>query len=275
MKYNININQKALAGQGLDIKDCAMLDYLYVYCNSTSPKIASQRVAGQTWINYQALMDDMPILEITSRQAIAPRIKKIEKAGFIKTKLRTKGGKRKLYVELTERCDDVFFDISDQVKNEVEPVRPALHNHNTIDNNTIDNNTSQKEEESAYSKLPDTLGSSRMKRILRVYSKLWKKEFNVDYAVNFGRFGKALKNFDSLTEPQVTALIITHFTWYGMDGKDDFAHKRLFNAAFPFEWLPASENQYIAYLTNVEKVDWNDDKAVYSWVGKQINKLNV
>ena len=57
----------------------------------TEEKIEEQRKQDEdgtwTWINYRTLLDDMPLLEINSPGALTPRIKKIEEAGFIKTKI--------------------------------------------------------------------------------------------------------------------------------------------------------------------------------------------
>lgn len=107
MKYNININQFALAGHGIDLIDCAILDYLYDYCNSQNGKIKSKRDEnGMTWVSYSAIMDDLPLINIKSKGAISGRIKKIETAGFIKCDLKSDG---RLYVSITEKFDLTKF----------------------------------------------------------------------------------------------------------------------------------------------------------------------
>ena len=48
MKYTITINQAVLAETSLDLLDAAILDYLYVYCNSLNEKIEAQRIRDET-----------------------------------------------------------------------------------------------------------------------------------------------------------------------------------------------------------------------------------
>lgn len=130
MKYNININQKALADSGLGIKDCAIIDYLIYYCNSANPNVEKFREEGYTWVDYSKLIIDMPLLEIKSTQSITPRMKKIEKEGYILTKHVVRGGKKRLLVKLPQKIDSLL----------VEPLtttRETNVNNNTIDNNTI------------------------------------------------------------------------------------------------------------------------------------------
>jgi hypothetical protein len=44
VKYSVTINQQALVDTKLNMNDAAILDYLYVYCNSRSEKIEAQRL---------------------------------------------------------------------------------------------------------------------------------------------------------------------------------------------------------------------------------------
>jgi len=111
MKYNIQINQLALHKTNLDLSDCAILDYLYIYCNSLNEKIDRQRIKDEegnwTWLDYKNLIKEMPLLKIKSSGAITPRIKKIEKEGFIRVK---RVGHQKLYIRLTKKIDEIFFN---------------------------------------------------------------------------------------------------------------------------------------------------------------------
>ena len=62
MKYNININQKTLSQyEELDLKDCAIFDYIKIMCSSTNDKINKERHKGHAWINYEKLIEDMPL----------------------------------------------------------------------------------------------------------------------------------------------------------------------------------------------------------------------
>lgn len=106
MKYNIEINQFALTKTGLDVIDGAILDYLNVICSSKNKKVVGKRIDNMTWVDYTSLMEEMPMLRIKSKSAISRRIKRIERAGFIITKLI---GHQKMYFDTTEKTEKLFF----------------------------------------------------------------------------------------------------------------------------------------------------------------------
>lgn len=139
MKYNININQLVLSETELDLKDCAILDYLIFLCNSKNKKIEKQRVEGYTWVNYQNLINDMPLLKINSTNSMTPRINKIKRSGFIKTKIIRKNGHKHLLVKLTELIDSLIVEIQKPNRETLKPNRETVVNNNTKDNNTKDN----------------------------------------------------------------------------------------------------------------------------------------
>lgn len=149
MKYNININQIALAKTSLDIADGAILDYLYYLCSSLSDKVEKHRKNGYTWVNFNYLMEEMPLLRVKSKSRISERIKKIGEEGFLKTQREG----NKFYVKLTSKVDELFVKSNDLsppfeksntsvLKNERKTpstVRKKEHNHNTI-NHSIKTN---------------------------------------------------------------------------------------------------------------------------------------
>lgn len=138
MKYNININQKALASTKLNLTDCAILDWLIVYCNSKNQKIDDNRIEGLTWIDYGQIIKDLPLLRIKSKSAISARVSKIRDEGFIITKVFN--GDR-MYVGLTEKVDIIFFDSVRETERKRSPKRTVsvrkyeptiiLNNNNT------------------------------------------------------------------------------------------------------------------------------------------------
>ncbi|MCF7819892.1 MAG: hypothetical protein K9M44_00270 [Candidatus Pacebacteria bacterium] len=141
MKYNININQIVLSQTRLDIIDGAILDYLYYLCSSRNKRVEEKRKNGYTWVNFNYLMEEMPMLGIKSKSRISERIRKIAKEGF----LRTMRDGNKFYVELTEKIDEVFVKTNDlsppsqftiptvrqNERSTPSSVRQNEHNHNT------------------------------------------------------------------------------------------------------------------------------------------------
>lgn len=142
MKYNININQKQLESfETLDLKDCAIFDYIKQMCSSNNPKIEKQREKGHTWINYERLIEDMPLLRIKSRNSITPRIKKLEKEGLITTISRMIHGHRRVFVKMTTLSDSVFVESTERVRGNEKRVRETVQDYNTINTITKENTT--------------------------------------------------------------------------------------------------------------------------------------
>lgn len=133
-----------LSETNLDIIDGAILDYLHIYCSSPNKKIEKQRIKDEdgdwTWINYQTLLKDMPLLRIKSSGALTPRIKKIEEAGYIET---YRKGNQKLFIRMNEKIDELFIKKNSSIhEDEQLPSKSYSRkrtNYNTkIDNDTID-----------------------------------------------------------------------------------------------------------------------------------------
>lgn len=140
MKYNININQKELADTGLDIKDSAILDYLYFYCNSNSEKISYHRLEGEwTWVDYNSIIKDMPLLRTKSPSVISKRISKLVKEGFVETH---RPDHMKTYIKLTDKVDTLFVNTNSPIRKKEQGLGGTYSflrtNNNTIDNNTKD-----------------------------------------------------------------------------------------------------------------------------------------
>ena len=132
MKYTIYINQKELSKTDFDLVDGAILDYLYFICNSKNEKIEEQRINGYTWVDYNKILIDNPLLRIKSKGALSRRVKKMEDTGFIKLNERRKNGHKLKYFALTKKSNSLF----------IQSNNPILENENPIHLNTypIDEN---------------------------------------------------------------------------------------------------------------------------------------
>ena len=107
MKYFISINQLVLAKTKLTLVDAAVLDWIVAICNSKNKKIEKQRIDGMTWINYNALLIDMPLLKSSSKMIVSRAVKTITEAGYIQTK---RISNQRLYASLTPKIDTLIFD---------------------------------------------------------------------------------------------------------------------------------------------------------------------
>lgn len=115
MKYSIVINQRVVAelndgeenkARRLDLVDCALLDWIVAICSSRSESVMRERRDGLTWVSYDALMKDMPLLGITSKANISRRIVALAESGFIRKQVI---GQR-VYVDYTTKTERLTYD---------------------------------------------------------------------------------------------------------------------------------------------------------------------
>ena len=113
MKYHISINQFVLAKSGLDLKDCAILEYVKGWCSVDDKKVKQMTLEENgfiyryTWINFNHLIKEMPLLGIKQKASISRRITKLENAKFIKT-FRAPDGS--LYIRLLPKIKELDFE---------------------------------------------------------------------------------------------------------------------------------------------------------------------
>lgn len=85
MKYSININQKAVvdAGFNLDLTDMAIFDVISAYTNSTACRRMSEH--GRIFFNvpYQAVIEELPLAQITKPDSVYRRFQKLEQCGIM------------------------------------------------------------------------------------------------------------------------------------------------------------------------------------------------
>tara|TARA_B110000902_G_scaffold119327_1_gene139859 strand:+ start:34 stop:777 length:744 start_codon:yes stop_codon:yes gene_type:complete len=122
MKYTIYINQKELSKTDFDLVDGAILNYLNLICNSKNEKIDKQRINGYTWVDYNKLLNDNPLMRIKSKGALSIRFKKIEDSGFIKSIERRKNGHKQKYFILTEKTVSLFINTNNPIHVKENPI---------------------------------------------------------------------------------------------------------------------------------------------------------
>ena len=106
MKFNININQGAIADHGLadktDLTDWAIVDYIKDW--QANPK--AERYNQMVWFNFKQFINEMPMLGISSKGAVSKRIKKLFDLNLIDV-FQEKNSR--IFVELTQLCVDVIM----------------------------------------------------------------------------------------------------------------------------------------------------------------------
>jgi len=211
MKYSININQAALARTKLDIKDGAILEYLKSFCMADDKNIKQLTLTEKgisyryTWINFNHMIEEMPLLKIKQKASISRRIKKIKKEGFIKT---FRAPDRSLYVRLLPKIKELDFGEGVTLKKQVllksnstnrtidisskDDIDILTKDINTIDNRTMDNRTIDNKT------IDKRKGSKDLKELINYFFELkeWanqSKEFYQKNKIVYARFTRPAK----------------------------------------------------------------------------------
>lgn len=122
--------------------------------------------------------------------------------------------------------------------------------------------------------LPYIRGNTYIKRVLSIYTDLFRHTYGFHPQLPIGRFGKSLKVLmQNKTELQVAAMLITFFNWQGMDGNDSGERDRLLKVTHNMGWFFSSVNKYQAYLQNVFGLDFENEEAVREFVAKNMLAL--
>jgi len=151
-----------------------------------------------------------------------------------------------------------------------------LNKNNTTKSN-IKEYITHKVGSSNSTELPDRYGKTPLSRLKTCYEKLYMDEFSVKPRVFLnGRDGGVLKSLlKEYSEVQVAAIMITHFNWYGADGKNDWDHVKLEKAAFPITWISPNLNPYINYINGSYQVDFLNAELVLKFVRDYLKKLST
>lgn len=111
MQFTLTINQKAIidGGFGIDLVDASILDYLR---NSFSAGFGKKLVEGENIffrVDYERIIDEMPLLGIESKDVIGRRIGKLVKCSLIdRRNVKMKNG-TETFFRLGERYKELIF----------------------------------------------------------------------------------------------------------------------------------------------------------------------
>lgn len=153
-KYNIVINQKAIVDNGLaiDIVDAAVFDFIKDF--SHSDKCVKMQIDGKTyfWINNQTIIDNLPLLQISTPRGISKRIDNLVDAELLVRCPNNQEMNKTLYA-FGRRYDEYIFTSESRPWNEssdLGTVVPTPRNSCSDDNNNKNNNISTTEDASAH-----------------------------------------------------------------------------------------------------------------------------
>ena len=72
--------------------------------------------------------------------------------------------------------------------------------------------------------------------------------------------GATLKELNA-TYGEITAglMVILHFEWRGMDGRNQKTHDSLFSAGFPLLWIPKNAPMYASFIKTQMGIETDED----------------
>jgi len=215
MKYFITINQQGIVQAGLhkktDLIDWVIIDYLRDWYFTERKKFifVPEKGTNYIWINYNFLIESLPLIQIKDKDAISKRIKKLKNLGLIDT-FQTKDNT--LYFILTPYCIEIIgLKITDPQKSENKEPAPsksdtlsdgdripcpttigqgcptAIGQHNNILCNNISNNNIWRSD-----KL-NAQESSFVKEVFKYYTEAVKKEKGFEPEISFAKEGMLVK----------------------------------------------------------------------------------
>lgn len=115
-------------------------------------------------------------------------------------------------------------------------------------------------------------GNTPAKRLLWLYSSLWRKKYGTEFKVDsWAKYGvltkKLLSNYN---EVQAGALMCCMFNWYGASGGDQREHDFVEKAFYPFGLVLSQANKYETYLRNVERLDFDNVDQVKRFISSNL-----
>ena len=150
IKYNININQKAIIENGLDINlTCAAIfDFIYNFISSGSSTSINIEGLQYYWVSYQYIIDSMPLLGIKNKETISRNIKKLVNCGLLEMRL-LKEMNNKTFYRVGVNASVLFFgNVSTQrsigVDSKIDRVSTQKSNNSYINDSDINNTNKNK-----------------------------------------------------------------------------------------------------------------------------------
>lgn len=147
MKYNININQYAVIRNNLqlDVTDLAIFDFIKDFANSKACTKLQTPEGIFFWLSHQLIINEMPILNIKTKQGIIKRINNLIEAQLIIRHPNTNEYQKPMY-SFGQKYDLLTFnDTETNVYTSKQMFRPPLNDclqvpvNERLDDNNINN----------------------------------------------------------------------------------------------------------------------------------------
>lgn len=123
MKFNITINQKAAVEMGINVDfiDLAIMDYVSALLQSSKCSRIINNEKEYGWADPKHIIEDMPLLGITTPKGINVRLEKLIEAGLL-VRCPDNVSLRKTYLRVGERYDE-YVGLAEIMEREEAPVQ--------------------------------------------------------------------------------------------------------------------------------------------------------
>lgn len=109
MKYTIEgLQQDKLVEWGLDGNDAIIIRYVIDFWNTQKMVMITHDGETFFWLNYKHLLENLPILQIKSKDSIRRRFSKYENCGLMKHYCKKEQGSFSCY-KFTEKLDELIY----------------------------------------------------------------------------------------------------------------------------------------------------------------------
>lgn len=236
MKYNLYVNQKVICNisPDIEIKEAIILDYIIFICQSNNAKIKEKRINGFTWINYNKIIEDLPILKFKSKSSITEKIDKLREYWYVETQII----KQNLYIKTTDLIDELFAEMNTGVQYNEQRCSVQWTNNNIYNN--INNNNIIKEEIKENKEI-------KIKYTLDDYDKLYKEYMSISKMdIKYWYKSKVILFIEQLTKEytidELRKAMMNYFSTisdkkYSLSPKNFFSNNKRGDHYRVFEWF--------------------------------------
>lgn len=139
MKYNLNINQKAIITHGydLDVTEAILLDFIIAFVHSPKVERIHEGKITYYWISHDLIIAQLPILKLKNADSVYRRMSTLCRKGF----LTANGNNKKLnksFYAISEKSLMLQFQPTDENPMGYGEKSDGGRDENPMYNNTID-----------------------------------------------------------------------------------------------------------------------------------------
>ena len=225
MRYTIEgFSQAKLIDLKLDGLDAIILRWFVDFQSTGKMAIIPNNGNNYYWVNYKAVIKDMPILGIKSAPVLYRRFKKYKESGLMFHHTKREGGTFSCYRLNPDVYSQLVSYNGDRHTLKFDPPIPKSSTGNTL---KFEQKTLLLKDSSTKKINKDVSKETPHKHLMKVYSETFEQLFHRKPTID-GKQGMAMKNLIAKHSPDELEECIIRY----LHTKDDFYHKQGYSLAF-------------------------------------------